>query len=242
MSENRRRRNNGAQNRQVKKARTNNARRILLLVGLMSLVAVISIGGTIAWLTAETTPVTNTFTAAGIDIALTETKAPDGSALAKGAQWSAQLIPGKIYSKDPTVSVVSTTDVDVYLFVKFEEIAPSGKSTTDYLKYTSTLTSANGWTQGPGTGSDGNGIPTNVWYREVKTNEGVKTWTLLADIKDETDAVIGQVQVKDTLTKDDTKITADSVQLKYTAYAIQTEGFDGAAAAWAKINPTPETP
>lgn len=235
MSENRRRRNNGAQNTQVKKARTNNARRILLLVGLMSLVAVISIGGTIAWLTDSTGPVTNTFTAAGIDIDLTETKAPDGNVLADGAQWSAQLVPGKTYYKNPTVSVGNATDVDVYLFVKFEEIAPENKSTTDYLTYTSTLTADNDWTQGTGTGSDGNGIPTNVWYREVKTNEGVKTWTLLADIKDETDAVIGQVQVKDTLTKDDTKITADSVQLKYTAYSIQTEGFESAAAAWKKI-------
>lgn len=239
MSENRRRRNNGAQNRQVKKARTNNARRILLLVGLMSLVAVISIGGTIAWLTDQTDAVTNTFTAAGIDIALTETKAPDGSALAKGAQWSAQLVPGKTYYKNPTVSVGNATDVDVYLFVKFEEIAPSGKSTTDYLKYTSTLTSANGWTQG--TGSDGNGIPTNVWYREVKTTANIKEWALLEDIKDDNENVIGQVQVKDNLTKDDTGITANSVQLKYTAYAIQTEGFDGAAAAWAKLNPSTTT-
>lgn len=223
MSENRRRRNNGAQNTQVKKARTNNARRILLLVGLMSLVAVISIGGTIAWLTDSTDAVTNTFTAAGIDIALTETKAPDGSALANGAQWSAQLIPGKIYSKDPTVSVVSTTDVDVYLFVKFEEDAK------DYLDYTSTLTEDNGWTNG-----DGVGIPKNVWYRVVKVNDEKKSWNLLDGDK---------VTVKTSIVKKGTDVAgtnniampSGNTTLRYTAYAIQTEGFESAAAAWAKI-------
>ena len=95
MSENRRRRNNGAQNRQVKKARTNNARRILLLVGLMSLVAVISIGGTIAWLTDQTDAVTNTFTATDIEITLTETPNTDTNNDKVNDTWKAQLIPGK---------------------------------------------------------------------------------------------------------------------------------------------------
>ena len=227
MSENRRRRNNGAQNRQVKKARTNNARRILLLVGLMSLVAVISIGGTIAWLTAETPAVTNTFTTAGIKIDLTETLAPDGTTLAPGAEWSAQLVPGKTYSKNPTVSVDGqVTNVDVYLFVKIEEDAK------DYLDYTSTLTEPE-WMKG-----DGTNIPANVWYRTVAKDAATKSWNLLDG---------NTVKVKEDLLKsvpDNDKETgktympATSVTLKYTAYAIQTEGFATPAAAWAELNPT----
>ena len=110
MSENRRRRNNGAQNRQVKKARTNNARRILLLVGLMSLVAVISIGGTIAWLTDKTDAVTNTFTTSDISIELAETKS------------NFKMVPGNTIDKDPKVTVKANSEA-CWLFVKIEESA-----------------------------------------------------------------------------------------------------------------------
>lgn len=229
MSENRRRRNNGAQNTQVKKARTNNARRILLLVGLMSLVAVISIGGTIAWLTDSTGPVTNTFTTADVDISLTETWNTDTDKNGTNDSWQAQLIPGKEYSKNPKVEVLDSTDVDVYLFVKFEEDAK------DYLNYTSLLTDRNGWTKG-----DGTDIPDNVWYRTVAKDAATKSWELLADNK---------VTVKEDLLKSvpeneqvegETYMPATSVTLKYTAYAIQTEGFNTAtstvADAWAKVS------
>lgn len=125
MSENRRRRNNGAQNRQVKKARTNNARRILLLVGLMSLVAVISIGGTIAWLTDKTDAVTNTFTTSDISIELAETKS------------NFKMVPGNTIDKDPKVTVKDGSEA-CWLFVKIEK--------SDNLDNYITYTVADGWT------------------------------------------------------------------------------------------------
>lgn len=140
MSENRRRRNNGAQNRQVKKARTNNARRILLLVGLMSLVAVISIGGTIAWLTASTSPVENTFTTSDINITLAETTT------------NYKMVPGNTISKDPKVTVQANSEA-CWLFVKIEE------STTPKLDDYITYEVADGWTQLTGV--------SGVYYREV---------------------------------------------------------------------------
>lgn len=152
MSENRRRRNNGAQNTQVKKARTNNARRILLLVGLMSLVAVISIGGTIAWLTAETTPVTNTFTTSDINITLAETTS------------DYKMVPGNTISKDPKVTVVSGSEA-CWLFVKIEESA----TLDSYISYTV----ADGWTAL--TGVDG------VYYREVSEENIGVTYSVLAN-------------------------------------------------------------
>ena len=48
-------------------------RRIALTACLMIAVMVASIGGTLAWLTDQTGPVTNTFTAGNIDITLDET-------------------------------------------------------------------------------------------------------------------------------------------------------------------------
>ena len=225
MSENRRRRNNGAQNTQVKKARTNNARRILLLVGLMSLVAVISIGGTIAWLTDQTDAVTNTFTATDIEITLTETPNTDTNNDKVNDTWKAQLIPGKQYDKNPVVKVEAGTDVKIYLFVKKTSTAD------DYLTYTDNLNTNNEWN--PVTGETG------VWYRIVDVSDNNKEWHLIGDDK---------VTVKSSLTKE-TMAEAD-VTLEYVAYACQFEGFnddtkseaENALAAWNEVKPAPVTP
>lgn len=187
-------------------------KRILLTASLMVLVAVVSIGGTIAWLQDNTDTITNTFAPTGIGITLEET-----------VDDEFKLIPSKEYKKDPVVTVVgSDKNVDIYLFVKFEEIAPTGKTPKDYLNYTSTLTTANAWTQG-----DGTNIPTDVWYRTVSASKSSTSWNLLADDK---------VTVKDTLTKTDMPVNADDVKLQYTAYAIQTAGFDTVADAWTQIS------
>lgn len=175
-----------------------------------------AVGGTIAWLTAETDPVVNTFTTAGIKITLIETKKPDGTDVAAGVtDWSAQLVPGKEYSKNPIVSVVRPdTDVDIYLFVKFEE----NNNPSTYLNYTSNLTTANGWNLVTG--------QTNVWYREVGAEDTILSWNLLDGDK---------VTVKDTLTKTEMPAANAAPALKYTAYAIQKDGFTDAADAWDEI-------
>ena len=165
------------------------------------------IGGTVAWLTDKTGEVVNTFTAAGIDITLEETPNTEEGT------WTAQLVPGKKYDKDPVVAVVDTTDVEIYLFVKFEE----KNDPSAYVTYTSTLTTANGWTQG-----DGTYIPDNVWYRTVAADAEERSWNLLKD---------DEVVVNDNLTS----MPDTMPELVYTAYAIQTEGFANAAAAWAEI-------
>lgn len=180
-----------------------------------------AVGGTIAWLTDSTDEVKNTFTTAGIDITLTETWNTDTNSDGETDAWQAQLVPGKEYSKNPVVSVDGTvTDVDIYLFVKFEE-----KNTPSaYLTYTSTLTAANGWTQGEGTGEGKNGLPANVWYREVETTDSVKAWHLLEGDK---------VTVKTEFTMPAASATPELV---YTAYAIQKDGFETVADAWAEIS------
>ena len=208
MSENRRRRNNGAQNRQVKKARTNNARGILLLVGLMSLVAVISIGGTIAWLTAETAPVTNTFTPSDINITLTESDADnDGKTL----ENSYKMVPGGTITKDPNVSVDANSEA-CWLFVELEK-------STNFDKFM-TYTIAADWKAVPGVD--------NVYYREVTAtgNSATENMAILND---------NQVQVKDTVTKADmNKLTAETYPtLTVKAYAVQKEAAKTAEAAWA---------
>ena len=54
-----------------------------------------ALGGTLAWLTAKTDTVTNTFTVGDINIDLTETTT------------DYKLVPGNTIAKDPTVTVKS---------------------------------------------------------------------------------------------------------------------------------------
>ena len=177
-------------------------KRTLTILIAAVLVVACAVGGTLAWLKAQTPSVVNTFTDSNIEISLTETKQSDGTDKETSVAWSAQMVPGYSYSKNPIVSVTDY-DVDCYLFVKFEEI---GNPST-YLDYTSTLTNANGWTQ-----VDTN-ANANVWYRIVP--KGVvaenRTWHLLAN---------DSITVKSSVTKENME-QASAAQLKYTAYAVQ---------------------
>lgn len=170
---------------------------VLTLVMLLST----AIGGTLAWLVDSTPQLNNTFTTADINVTLTETFNTDTNGDNINDAWKAQLIPGYTYTKDPKVDV-SPDSVDCYLFVKFEET----NNPSNYLTYTSTLTTDNGWTQG-----DGTAIPSNVWYRKVMTSDNPRSWKLLYEDK---------ITVNETVTKEDMPTTA-TPELVYTAYASQ---------------------
>ena len=199
-------------------------KKIVLLSLTLALIATAIISGTLAWLTASTSEVKNTFTTAGIEIKLEETFNTDTNSDGKNDKWQAQLIPGYSYTKDPKVTV-NNGSVDCYLFVKFVET----NNPSTYLTYTSTLTAANGWTQGEGTGEGKNGIPTNVWYRKVMTSDTTKSWELLSG---------NTIAVKDTVTTAN-MATAATATLTYTAYASQLYKSAGvefsAAEAWTNV-------
>lgn len=216
-------------------------KRVLPVLALVLVVAVASVGGTIAWLTDTTSEVKNTFTVGNIDIDLYETKKPDGtetigqdSKPVSVANWSAKLIPGSKYAKNPIVTVKANSE-KCYLFVKFEEV----NNPSTYLNYVSTLTVANGWTKG-----DGTKIPANVWYRTVDSLITDQSWYLLqGDGSTDTAYSNGYVTVKDNLLKagstgTDVIVMPDAnkaPELKYTAYAIQFENMTDAADAWSKV-------
>lgn len=210
-------------------------RRMLLTLALVLVVAVASVGGTIAWLTVETEPVVNTFTVGDINIELYETRNPDGTQNEDGSHvtnWSAKLIPGSKYAKDPVVTVTEGSEA-CWLFVKFEEI----NNPSTYLTYTSALTDDKGWTKLIGEGI----TETNVWYREVAANATTRNWYLLEGetaVEDGSNAayVYGCVTVKETLTKNNMPTAENKPQLKYTAYAIQKDNISTAAEAWQKIS------
>ena len=204
---------------------------VILLVALMLLVGC-AIGGTLAWLIAQSNTVTNTFTVGNIKISLSETNASPASQdegetdLVK----SFKMVPGAEIEKDPKVTVSDDSE-SCWLFVKV--IAENGVALTaaaedtDFISYDI----ASGWTL-----VDQN---KNVYGREVKADDEEKTFSILANDK---------VLVLDSVTKDMMDDLTDATQptLTFQAYAIQSEGLttgEGdnktdvttAAAAWALI-------
>lgn len=178
----------------------------IALVLAVALVVALAVGGTVAYLTAKTASIENTFTVGNVKISLVETKNLD-----ENGKWQAQLIPGKTYDKDPIVSVDPTSE-SCYLFVKFEEVG----NAANYINYTSTLTAENGWTQG-----DDTDIPSNVWYRVVEKDATTRNFNLLAGDK---------VTINGAAVTNDNMEEAAKAKLVYTAYACQYEGMTPAQA------------
>lgn len=113
-------------------------KKALLCAVAVVLVLCCAIGGTLAWLTAKTDPVTNTFTVGDINIELKETTK------------DYKMVPGNTIAKDPKVTVKAGSEA-CWLFVKVEKSANLDK----FIRYAI----ADGWQAL--TGADG------VYYREV---------------------------------------------------------------------------
>lgn len=203
--------------------------RVFLPICLLVLVAVVAVGGTMAYITDSTQAVINTFTVGDVNITLTETeflgkdangKDSYASAPAEGVDNSYPMVPGKKYTKDPKVTVVTTgdhaTNIPIYLFVEMIE----ENDAADYLIYTPTLTTGNRWTQG-----DGTNIPSNVWYRTVKPTDTELSWNLLEN---------DEITVNSNTVLETNMETAAAAKLSFKAYAIQTENLEPAA-AWAAV-------
>lgn len=127
-------------------------RKVWLSVAAIALVLCCAIGGTLAWLTAKTAPVTNTFTVGDIEIDLTETTS------------DYKMVPGNQIAKDPKVTVKANSEA-CWLFVKVEKSANFGSFMTFEI--------ADGWTE-LSTGS-------GVYYREVEAKTIDQDFVVLKD-------------------------------------------------------------
>ena len=129
-------------------------KKIAISIVAVALVLCCAIGGTLAWLTDKTGPVTNTFTVGDINIDLAETTS------------DYKMVPGNTIAKDPKVTVKANSE-DCYLFVK---VTKSGNF-DQFLTYEM----ADGWTQYEGT--------TDVWYRTVPASNANQEFEVLKDSK-----------------------------------------------------------
>ena len=180
----------------------------LAMVLALVLLAVCAVSGTLAWLTAKSDTVINTFTTSDIKVELKETT---------GTEY--KMIPGYTISKNPKATVLSGSE-ECYLFVKLDKSA----NFDTYLEYDI----AADWTALEGV----NG----VYYRVVNTADMGTEYSVLKDdqvtvlgtvTKADMEALNAEGAVKPTLT-----ITAYASQLYKSAGVEFT-----AAEAWANVNP-----
>lgn len=190
----------------IRRRRSVSGRAFVTLLALV-LVFGCAVGGTFAWLTAKTDPVVNTFTYGDINIGLAENTGSDY-----------KIVPGKDIRKDPEVTVKAGSEA-CWLFVKVDkENWPTFKEAdnrTAKIAYDIAL----GWTELEG--------QNGVYYREVGA---VNADTSFEVIKDNV------ITVSENLTKAEVNdVVALNPKLTFTAYAVQKDGVNSAADAWAKV-------
>lgn len=183
----------------------NTRNRILLTAIAALLLAVVAVGGTMAYLIDNTEAITNTFTPSSVNVKLDETVP---------ANKTAQMVPGVEIPKDPTVSVTANTmTVPYYVYVKVTETNDPAK----YMDYS---------IDGAWKALDATKYP-GVYYIEVK--EGyteAKSWPVLTGNK---------VMVKTTVTDEDLeKMTADTMYptMQFQAYIAQMAPANDPVTSW----------
>lgn len=129
-------------------------KKILALALAAVLLVAVSVAGTVAYLTAVSPEVTNTFTESDISVDLKETVPTN---------QTAQVIPGVDIPKDPKVTV--TSNIDCYVFVRI----------TEDLTASLTWDIADGW-------NELDGVDNVYWRKYDFTNApATNSWYVLKD-------------------------------------------------------------
>lgn len=214
------------------------------LAMLLSLVLVFGcvVGGTLAWLTAQDTPVVNKFSPSTIGVELKEhtynatTDALTDETTETGVT-NYKMIPGWTIPKDPQAWITSGSEA-AYLFVEIKESANFDTFMTYAIANGWTLLNSNPAQEGSGIVTDDSVEDTFVIYREVAAGA-----TATAMDQDNAFQILAkdQVTVLDTVKKEDMPAAGYEPTLTFTAYAHQLykangEKFD-ASIAWNNLKP-----
>lgn len=212
-------------------------RKILAMAACAILLVCISVGATVAYLTSTDT-VTNTFTVGKVKITLDEAKVnADGKPVDKAGnvvalanaprvkENSYKLMPGHSYVKDPTVHFAAGSEAS-YLFVKVENDIESIEAAYPYADGTGTIEDqikANGWTE----------LTTveGVYYKKVNATDVAVDCPVFAGFKVRDDAAVEVFAPIVSIGPNGENVDVPR-KVTVTAYAIQADGFETAAAAW----------
>lgn len=216
---------------------------LLLTLCAMLLVAA-SIFGTVAYLTSKTENVVNTFTVGKVKITLDEAKVDADGKPDQGAdrvqENAYKLIPGKTYTKDPTIHVDENSEAcfiraKVTLTNADKWVAIAAKYADNKVENIITGTDDNiWWVSQPSFDKAANTVTyTFVYKNENHTDElGKRIWTS-TDSKDL--VLFNEIVIPGGLTNDELAGVANT-KITVVGEAIQAEGFETEAAAWAAFD------
>ena len=182
-----------------------NMKKVLAMMLAVVLIVTATVAGTVAWLTAKTSDVVNTFTTSNIGVNLQETTN------------TYKMIPGHTITKDPKAWVDSGSEAAL-LFVK---VAKSANFDT-YMTYEI----ADGWTEL----TSAAGTNYKVYYREVTTSQMGEA-NAFPILKDNSVNVLGTVTKEMMSATDFTEPTLTFTAYAHQLYQNATTKFD-AATAW----------
>ena len=169
------------------------------------------VGGTVAWLTAQTSEVKNTFSTSNVGVELKETTT------------EYKMIPGWDITKDPKAWVTEGSEA-AYLFVKVERSANFDTFMTYEI--------ADGWTEL----TSAAGTNYKVYYREVATSQMGET-NASAILKDNKVTVLDTVTKEMMTAEDFSQPTLTFTAYAHQLYKSETlEKFE-VATAWGNLNP-----
>ena len=207
-------------------------KKTLTVIIALVLVVVMSVAGTVAYLTSSDT-VTNTFSVGNVQIKLDEAQAKADGTLIEGAERvkanSYKLLPGHTYAKDPMVTVLNGSESSyikmTVTFSKANELDaifdPDGATlTTIFNGY-----DISNWTYKGNTKNAAENTRTyEFWYKEA---------VAAPDGNVALDALFDSITVPGSITNEQLK-TIEGMTITVNAYAIQADGFADAADAWSK--------
>ncbi len=193
-------------------------KKIAILMAMVMLFGV-TVGGTLAWLQAETQQVVNTFTVGDINIELKEhnydpttKQLLTGTANEVTSESDYKIIPGTNLPKDPFVRIKDGSE-ECWVFVKVIEDKWPASNVTYAID--------DSWTALEDV--------ENVYYQKVSSLVGGEEKNVeLNVLKDKVVIVSSEL----TKTQIEAIKNAGNPTLTFTAYAVQAENFSTAYAAW----------
>ena len=219
--------------RRARPERKNMKKKLLIMSVAMVLVCAFAVGMTIAYLT-STDEVVNTFTVGNVQIKLDEAdvdeygRVPQGSPAPRVTANTYKLIPGHTYTKDPTVTVLEGSEesyIKMTVTVTKSDVlddifAPNGADLTSiFIGYDGTTWIYKGITED----NENKTRTYEFWYKEtVDARENAE----------ELEPLFTSIVVPDFITGDQLA-ELQTMKITVNAYAIQADGFDNAADAWA---------
>lgn len=215
----------------------------LLLTLCAVLLVTASVLGTMAFLT-STASVENTFTVGSVKITLDEAKVTTDGEPVEGAarvtENSYKLMPGHTYTKDPTIHVDAASE-DCFIRAKVtltnasEWIEIATKYADNKVENIIKGTDDNiWWVSQPAVDTANNTVTYTFVYKNESHNDelGKRIWTS-ADSKDL--VLFNEIVIPGGLTNEELKGVGSS-KITVVAEAIQADGFETEAAAWAAFD------